>query len=118
MINPIHAILTVAVSAAVTILLRFLPFLVFRGHRKTPAVVSYFRKVLPYATMAMLVVFCLKDLNLLPFPHGLPELISCTVIGLVLYRVLLPVGNKIFQLDIEPTEEEIRAAKLISAQKQ
>ena len=83
MINPIHAVLTVAVSAAVTILLRFLPFLVFRGHRKTPAVVSYFGKVLPYATMAMLVVFCLKDLNLLPFPHGLPELISCGVVVLL-----------------------------------
>jgi uncharacterized membrane protein len=49
---------------------------------------------------------------------GIGELISCTVIGLVLYRVLLPVGNKIFQLDIEPTEEEIRTAKLINAQKQ
>ena len=35
-----HAILMVAVTAAVTIALRFLPFLIFGGSRKTPAYVS------------------------------------------------------------------------------
>ena len=78
-----HAVLTVAVCALVTILLRFLPFLLFHGDRKTPAAVTYFGKVLPYATMAMLVVFCLKDTNLFSFPHGLPELISCAVVVLL-----------------------------------
>ena len=71
-----HAILMVAVTAAVTIALRFLPFLIFGGERKTPAYVSYLGKVLPYAIMGMLVVFCLKNVSILAAPHGIPELIS------------------------------------------
>lgn len=49
--------------SAVTVLLRFLPFWVFGG-RKTPAFITYLSKVLPYAVMAMPVVYCLKDLSL------------------------------------------------------
>ena len=71
-----HAVLMVAVTAAVTIALRFLPFLIFGGERKTPAYVSYLGKVLPYAIMGMLVVFCLKNVSILAAPHGIPELIS------------------------------------------
>ena len=71
-----HAILMVAVTAAVTIALRFLPFLIFGGSRKTPAYVSYLGKVLPYAIMGRLVVFCLKNVSILAAPHGIPELIS------------------------------------------
>ena len=56
----LHAVLLVAVTSVVTILLRFLPFAIFSGNRKTPAYVTYLGKVLPYAIMGMLVVFCLK----------------------------------------------------------
>ena len=42
----------VAVMAAVTILLRFLPFWVFKG--KTPAYITYLGKVLPPAIIGML----------------------------------------------------------------
>ncbi len=73
-----RAAVLVAVMAAVTILLRFLPFLIFR--RRTPAFVSYLGKVLPAAIIGMLVVYCLKDENLLARPYGLPALIAaaCT----------------------------------------
>ena len=68
---------TVAVAALVTVLLRFLPFLIFGGDRQTPAYITYLGKVLPYAIMGMLVVFCLKGVSLTAAPHGLPELIAC-----------------------------------------
>ena len=71
-----HAALMVAVTAAVTIALRFLPFLIFGGERKTPAYISYLGKVLPYAIMGMLVLFCLKGVSIVSPPHGIPELIS------------------------------------------
>jgi len=61
-------------------LLRFLPFLVFGGKRKTPAYISYLGKVLPYAIMAMLVVYCLRNTPIMQSPHGMPELISCAVV--------------------------------------
>ncbi|MGN0721294.1 MAG: branched-chain amino acid transporter permease [Anaerovoracaceae bacterium] len=82
MIN-VHAMLIVAVATIVTVALRFVPFLIFGGDRKTPTYITYLGKVLPYAIMAMLVVFCLKNVSLVSAPYGLPELISCSVVVLL-----------------------------------
>ena len=77
--------LTIGVSAAVTIALRFLPFIIFSGKKETPKVISYLSKYLPCAIMAMLVVYCLKSVNVLAAPFGLPELIG--VLAVVLLHV-------------------------------
>lgn len=81
--TELHAVLLVAVTSAVTILLRFLPFAVFSGNRKTPAYVTYLGKVLPYAIMGMLVVFCLKGVSLTAAPYGIPEAIACALVILL-----------------------------------
>lgn len=78
--NSIHSVLLIVVIAAVTILLRFLPLWVFGNDKKTPAFINYLGKVLPYAIMGMLVVFCLKGVSLTQAPHGLPELLACVVV--------------------------------------
>jgi len=76
-----HAALLVAAMAAVTMLLRFLPFLVFR--KKTPPYIAYLGEVLPAAIIGMLVVYCLKDTAVTKAPFGAPELIAgLTVVGL------------------------------------
>ncbi len=72
--------LMIAVIALVTMLLRFLPFLIFGGEKETPEFITYLGKVLPYAIMAMLVVYCLKGISLTGAPYGLPELISCGLV--------------------------------------
>ena len=85
----------VAVSAAVTALLRFLPFLLLRKGRKTPAVITYLGKVLPCAIMGMLVVYCMKDVDFLATPHGIPELLGCLIVALLhIWRrnTLLSIG--------------------------
>lgn len=64
----IYPILMVAVSALVTALLRFLPFWIFSGKRKTPEIILYLGRVLPYAIMAMLVVYCLKNISFTDSP--------------------------------------------------
>lgn len=82
-----HAIALIAVSAIVTALLRFLPFLLLGGKRKTPEYISYLGKVLPYAIMGMLVVYCLRGITPLTWPHGLPELLAvAAVVVLHLWR--------------------------------
>ena len=68
----------VAVMAAVTILLRFLPFWVFKG--KTPVYITYLGKVLPPAIIGMLVIYCLRNTSILTVPHGLPELIAAVIV--------------------------------------
>lgn len=72
-----HAALLVAIMAGVTALIRFLPFLVFGEDRKTPEFVLYLGKVLPYSIMGMLVVFCLKSVNLFGGSHGIPDALAC-----------------------------------------
>ena len=75
----------VGVMAAVSALLRFLPFVVFR--KRTPPYVAYLGRVLPPAIIGMLVVYCLKDVTLTAAPYGLPELIAClTVAAVQLWR--------------------------------
>ena len=81
------AAVAIAVCAAVTMGLRALPFLLFRGKRETPALIIRLGQVLPYATIGMMVVFCLKDVDVLNGTHGWPELVSCAVvIGLHAWR--------------------------------
>lgn len=82
--TDMHTWLIVAVIALVTILLRFLPFLIFRGNRKTPAIIEKLGRILPYAIMGMLVVYCLKDISFADAGDFLPQLIACTVVA-VLY---------------------------------
>ena len=85
--NNAHAALIVAVVALVTIGLRFLPFAVFSGNKPVPPFVAYLGKVLPYAIMDMLVVYCLRNTHIASAPHGLPEIISCALVaGLHLWK--------------------------------
>ena len=80
-----HAALLVAVMAAVTMLLRFLPFLVFR--KKIPPYVAYLGEVLPAAIIGMLVVYCLKDMTVTRAPFGAPEIIAgLAVVGLQAWK--------------------------------
>ena len=72
-------IITILLCIAGTMLTRFLPFIVFSEHRQTPAFVRYLGKVLPSAVFGMLVIYCLKDVNILQGSHGLPELIGIAV---------------------------------------
>ena len=98
--------LMVAVMAAVTAALRFLPFLIFRGTRKTPAFITYLGRVLPYAVMGMLVIFCFKSVSFLKAPFGAPELIAgAVVVGLHVWRrnTLLSIlsGTAVYMLLIQ-----------------
>lgn len=68
------AAILIAAMAVTTMALRFLPFLIFG--KKTPAYISYLGKVLPQAIIALLVVYCLKDVSIMTTPHGIPELIA------------------------------------------
>ncbi len=78
-----HDILLLVVAMLVTMATRFLPFLIFSGKRETPAIITYLGRVLPFAIMGMLVVYCLKDVQFLAAPFGAPELIGIAVVALL-----------------------------------
>lgn len=71
--------ITIAICALGTMATRFLPFLLFNGKRPTPRYVQYLGKALPSAIFGMLVVYCLKNVDVLAGSHALPELIAIVV---------------------------------------
>ena len=74
-----NSIVLIALMAIVTILIRFLPFLVFR--KQTPKYISYLGSVLPPAIIGMLVIYCLKDITPSVHPFGIPELIAVACVA-------------------------------------
>ena len=93
--TELHDVLLVAIVALVTMLLRFLPFWIFGENRTTPPLITHLGQVLPYAIMGMLVVYCLKDMDLTAMPFGIPELIGCALVaGLHIWKrnTLLSIG--------------------------
>ena len=72
-------ILTIGLCIGGTMLSRFLPFLIFTEHKKTPAFVQYIGKYLPSAVFGMLVIYCLKNVSILQGSHGIPELLGILV---------------------------------------
>lgn len=71
----------IGITTLVTIFLRFAPFLIFR--QKTPKIVLYLGQVLPEAIMAMLVVYCLKNVSFVSGSRGIPEAIALALVILL-----------------------------------
>lgn len=99
-----HELLLIAVIALITVLTRALPFLVFKD--KNSPMIEYLGDVLPYAIMAMLVVYCLKGVDFLTDYHGICEIIGVSsVILLHLFKknTLLSIfgGTIIYMLCVQ-----------------
>lgn len=74
----LQKIFTIACMAVAVMITRFLPFALFQG-RKTPRYVQYLGTVLPAAVFGLLVVYCLKNVDIVGGSHGIPELIGIVV---------------------------------------
>ncbi len=69
-------LLIVAAMITGTLVTRFLPFLLFPKGKELPEFINYLSSVLPFATMGLLVVYCLKGVSLSAPPYGLPEFLA------------------------------------------
>ena len=99
-----NAAILIAVMAIVTMLLRFLPFIIFT--KNTPSYISYLGRGLPAALIGMLVVYCLRDVSVIDSPHGLPELIAAlAVIGLQAWKrnsiLSILLGTAVYMLLVQ-----------------
>lgn len=93
--------------AATVFFTRVIPFLFFPKGKEIPPVIQYLGKALPPAVMGMLVIYCLKSVNPVQFPFGIPEAVSVAAVillhvwkrnnllsigaGTVLYMILVQV---------------------------
>lgn len=102
----VHSLIMVGIMAAVTFLLRFIPFLVFPSDKETPAVIAYLSNALPCAIMGMLVIYCLKDVTVFSGNHGIPEGI-CVILVILLHKwkhnplLSISVGTIVYMLLVQ-----------------
>lgn len=70
--------LTVLTVVAVTVLTRFLSFVLFPLPERTLAFVRYLGRVLPAAVFCFLVVYCLRGGDFTTGSYGIPEAVAVT----------------------------------------
>ena len=104
--NNTHAMLLILTMTAGTMATRFLPFLLLGDKRQTPPFIAYLGKVLPYAIMGMLVVYCLKGVSLTEVSSVLPAALGVGVTaGLHLWKhnTLLSIlgGTAVYMLLVQ-----------------
>ncbi len=87
-------LITIAMVILGTALTRFIPFLIFPAEKPTPKYVQYLGKVLPAAVFSLLVVYCLRNVNLFSGSHGIPEFLS------ILFVILLHLWKRQMLLSI------------------
>ena len=72
-------LITILMISLGTMAMRFLPFILFPAGKPMPKYIVYLGRVLPGAIFGMLVIYCLKNVDLLAYPYGIPELIGIAV---------------------------------------
>ena len=84
-IDAYYTVLIILVAAAVTFATRLTAFVNFGGRKggEPPKWVTYLGQVLPPAVIALLVVYCLRNIDLFSGSHGLPELLCVAVAALL-----------------------------------
>lgn len=76
-------IITIGLCILGTMITRFLPFIIFKENKETPKYIQYIGKFLPSAVFGMLVIYCLRNVNVLYGNHGIFEFISIMVTGIL-----------------------------------
>ncbi len=76
-------IIMIAMVVLGTMATRFLPFIVFPHGKETPKYVQYLGKALPGAVFGLLVVYSLKSVSLIAYPHGIPEFIALAFVAVL-----------------------------------
>lgn len=96
LLNQIYWVGGATVGALLgTMVTRFLPFLIFPEGKEPPEFIQYLGKVLHYAVIGLLVIYCLKDVPG-SGTYGIPEFLAIAFIVL-LHRwkksILLSIGG-------------------------
>lgn len=73
-------IITVMLIVSATVITRVLPFVLFPAGKSAPQYIRFLGQALPPAVFGMLVVYCLKGVDLFSGSHGLPELIAVAAV--------------------------------------
>jgi branched-subunit amino acid transport protein AzlD len=80
MTDTLQILVTIAAVALATFATRVLPFMCF-GSREPPLMLLTIEKNLPPMILLQLVIYCLKDVQWIASPYGIPELFSIGIVA-------------------------------------
>ena len=83
--TTMQALIIIGILSIGTAITRFLPFLLFPNAKSAPRYVHYLGKVLPAAAIGLLVVYCLRYIDLTVSPRGMPE--GVAIIAVILLHI-------------------------------
>jgi len=75
-------LLLIIIIAFITFFTRAFPF-IFLKYKKIPDIILYLEINIPPIIMLLLVLYCLKDVDFVKIPYGLPEVISIVIVILL-----------------------------------
>ena len=81
--TPMRAAAAIAVMALVTFLTRALPFLLFGRGGNPPRIILYLGQYLPPAVIAMLIVYCLRNMSFSAPAGWAPAVIASVAVAVV-----------------------------------
>ncbi len=94
-LTSIQTFIIICMVTLGTVITRFLPFILFPDNKENHPYITYLGKVLPFSVIGLLVVYCLKGVNLMNPPFGLPETVAIICITVLHYwksNALLSIG--------------------------
>lgn len=94
-LTPIQTLIIICMVTLGTVITRFLPFILFKDNKGDNEYINYLGKVLPYSAIGLLVVYCLKGVDIKGYTHGIPEAIAIICIIILHYwkeNTLLSIG--------------------------
>lgn len=72
----------ILMSGCITCALRALPFVIFKGNKTLPEQVQTLGRYLPSAIMAVLIIYCLKDVKTDLLSKGIWEIVAAIVVAI------------------------------------
>ncbi|TXJ60389.1 branched-chain amino acid transporter AzlD [Brachyspira aalborgi] len=93
--NNKELLITALIIVFATVIIRFLPFIIIRKSIAERKYIKFLGDMMPYSMIALLVIYCLKEVNLIKYPYEIPELISIAIIiilHIIKRNVLISIG--------------------------
>ncbi len=105
MLNSTESFIIILMIIASSFITRFLPFILF-SKKNDSKYISYLGSVLPYASIGLLVVYCLKSITPLNAPYAMPELIAIVCIFALHYwkgntLLSIGIGTAVYMLSVQ-----------------
>ena len=91
-----ESLLIIGVIALTTLATRALTFIIFSKDKKTPPIIDFLGKVLPFAIVGMLVVYSMRYVSVIRYPFGIPEAIAGIFVVLIhkwKHNLILSIGG-------------------------